>query len=199
MFQAKAKWCLCLVGQCVCTAHATRFLSELLKHWLDITEYGVAGSLHNWLFQDRQEKAMQDQKAHFQPLFHIKKHSDSSRIWVPLEEPSGVITTPGTLEMPCGYPLCFWKPNAAERLHKLLFFNGDHKCGWWRASRPKGWLKHSSFCSRWHTRGYCVLHKRLPAADSWHWTETHLQGALALCQGLSQGWSTHLWNTSKML
>lgn len=58
--------------------------------------------------------------------------------------------------MPCGYSLCFWKPNAIERLHELLFFNGEHSCGWWRVSKPEGRLKHSSFCSWWHTREHCL-------------------------------------------
>jgi len=58
--------------------------------------------------------------------------------------------------MPCGYSLCFWKSNAIERFHRLLFFNGEHVCGCQRFSRPKEQLKHSSFCSWWHTREHCV-------------------------------------------
>lgn len=43
-------------------------------------------------FQDRQKEATQDLELISTILLH-KKHSDSSRIWVPREEPSGAITT----------------------------------------------------------------------------------------------------------
>lgn len=43
-------------------------------------------------FQDRQKEAMWDQKLISVILLH-KKHSDSSRIWVPREEASGAVTT----------------------------------------------------------------------------------------------------------
>ena len=87
----KKYWCSSLPCRSRCTARLQGYYVNFLKSvW--IKQSIQVSHCTTDCFQDRQKEAMRDQKL-ISTILVYEKHSDSRRIWVAREEPSGAITT----------------------------------------------------------------------------------------------------------